>query len=52
MVAVFGLGSGFVNSMNRQFVETPSANPMQALNLNYDGLREDSLEENEYGGPV
>jgi hypothetical protein len=48
VVAAFGLGSGFVNSINRRFLATPSVDPMAALNAHYDGLGEDSYEDNEY----
>jgi hypothetical protein len=48
VVAAFGLGSGFVNSINRRFLAAPSVDPMAALNAHYDGLGEDSYEDNEY----
>lgn len=48
VVAAFGLGSGFVNSINRRFLAALSVDPMAALNAHYDGLGEDSYEDIEY----
>jgi hypothetical protein len=36
VVGVFGVGSGFANSLNRRFATAPSSDPMGALDHYYD----------------
>ncbi len=52
VVGVFGVGSGFVNSINRRFVPTPSSDPMSALSAYYDSplpYQNGQEEQSEYG---
>jgi hypothetical protein len=39
VAGVFGVGSGFANSLNRRFMPAPSDDPMAALNAYCDGQR-------------